>query len=165
MNLVQTGHRKQAGPADGELMTELSDLCEGGYPQQMFACPFSFSPPTDHLWNHGSDTCCPSAPVQLLSQPSPKSFPPWASGSPPSCHSDPHLPGSCFYQLHTRAGPFAPEGVDFGAGVGGTVSPCGLQVEWQSASPPSPAVLQSHFQAFGSLLHPPPVQHPRSFTQ
>ncbi|CAJ1060460.1 LOW QUALITY PROTEIN: mesoderm induction early response protein 2 [Xyrichtys novacula] len=150
---------------DGELVTGLSDLCGDRCPQQLFACPFSLLP-MDDLQDPGSGTCCPSAPVQLLLQPSPQSSL-WACGSPPSCHNDPHLPGSCFYQLHMCGGPFVDESHDCGAAGDGTVSPCGLQVEFSlpPASPPSPAVLPSHFQAFGSLLHPSPVQHPRSLTK
>uniref|UniRef100_UPI0037E96AE1 LOW QUALITY PROTEIN: mesoderm induction early response protein 2 n=1 Tax=Semicossyphus pulcher TaxID=241346 RepID=UPI0037E96AE1 len=135
---------------DGELVMGLSDLCGDGCPQQLFACPFSL-PPMDDLRDPGSDSCCPSAPTQLQSQSSPRSsF--WAGGSPPSCHDDPRLPGSCFYQLHMRGGPFVSEGLDCGAAGGGTDSPRGLQVEFSlpSASPPSPAVLPSHFQAFAA---------------
>lgn len=143
----------------------LSDLCGDRCPQQLFACPFSLLP-MDDLRDPGSGTSCPSASVQLLAQSSPQTSL-WACGSPPSCHDDPHLPGSCFYQLHMRGGPFDCEGRDCGAAGGGTVPPCELQVEFSlpPASPPSPAVLPSHFQAFGSLLHPSPVQHPRSITQ
>lgn len=168
---VQTDHRKQAGPAGkegGELMMGLSDLGGNGCPQQLFGCPFSLSP-VDDLRDPGSGNCqsCPSAPVQLQSQPSPQSCQ-WADGSPPFCHDDHHLPGSCFYQLHMCGGPFVSESPDCGTAGGGTGSPHGLQVEFSlspSASPPSSAVLPSHFQAFGSLLHPSPVQHPRSLTQ
>ncbi|KAL7396721.1 hypothetical protein ABVT39_010794 [Epinephelus coioides] len=165
MNLVQTGHRKQAGPADGELVMGLSDLCGDGCPQQLFGCPFSL-PPMDDLRDAGSGSCCPSALVQLQSQPSPQSSQ-WAGGSPPSCHDDHRLQGSCFYQLHMCGGPFVSEGPDCDAAGGGTGSPHGLQVEFSlpSASPPSSSVLPSHFQTFGSLLHPSPVQHPRSLTQ
>ncbi|XP_042368148.1 mesoderm induction early response protein 2 isoform X2 [Plectropomus leopardus] len=165
MNSVQTGHRKQAGPADGELVMELSDLCGDGCPQQLFGCPFSL-PPMDDLRDPGSSSCCPSALVQLQSQPSPQSSQ-WAGGSPPSCHDDHRLPGSCFYQLHMCGGPFASEGPDCDTAGGGTGSAHGLQVEFSlpSASPPSSSVLPSHFQAFGSLLHSSPVQHPRSLTQ
>nr|XP_029135849.1 mesoderm induction early response protein 2 [Labrus bergylta] len=168
MNSVQTGHRKQAGPAgkeDGELMMGLSDLCGDECPQQLLACPFSL-PPMDPLRHPGSGTCCPSAPNQLLSQPSPQNSP-WSCGSPLSCHADPHLQGSCFYQLHMRGGPFVSDGLDCGEEGGVNVSPFGMQLEFglPSVSHPSPAVLPSHFQAFGSLLHPSPVQHPRSLTQ
>ncbi|XP_035509773.1 mesoderm induction early response protein 2 [Morone saxatilis] len=163
---VQAGLRKQAGPADGELVMGLSDLCGDGCPQQLFGCPFSL-PPMDDLQEPSSGSCCPSAPVQLQSQPSPQSSQ-WAGGSPSSCHDDHRLQGSCFYQLHMRGGPFVSEGPDCGTAGGGTGSPHGLQVEFSlspSASPPSSAVLPSHFQTFGSLLHPSPVQHPRSLTQ
>ncbi|XP_028443081.1 mesoderm induction early response protein 2 isoform X1 [Perca flavescens] len=168
MNSVQTGHRKQAGPAgkeDGELVMGLSDLCGDGCPQQLFGCPFSL-PPMDGLRDPDSGSCCPSALVQLQSPPSLQSSQ-WAGGSPPSCHDDYRLPGSCFYQLHMYSGPFVSEGPDCDAAGGGTGSPHGLQVEFSlpSASPPSSSVLPSHFQAFGSLLHFSPVQHPRSLTQ
>ncbi|XP_059197719.1 mesoderm induction early response protein 2 isoform X2 [Centropristis striata] len=150
---------------DGELVMGLSDLCADGCPQQLFGCPFSL-PPMDGLRDHGSGSCCPSALVQLQSQPSPQSSQ-WAGGSPPSCHDDHHLPGSCFYQLHMCSGPFVSEGPECDTADGGAGSPHGLQVEFSlpSASPPSSSVLPSHFQAFGSLLHPSPVQHPRSLTQ
>lgn len=165
MNSVQTGHRKQAGPEDGELVMELSDLCGDGCPQQLFACPFSL-PPMDDLRGPGPGSCCPSSLVQFQSQPSPRSSQ-WAGGSPPSCHDDHCLPGSCFYQLHMCSGPFVPEGPDCDPAGGGTGSHHGLQVEFSlpSSSPPSSSVLPSHFQALGSLLHPSPVQHPRSLTQ
>lgn len=164
MTSVQTGHRKQAGPADGELVMGLSDLCGDRCPQQLFGCPFSL-PPMDDLSDH--DPGRPSAPLQLQSQPSTQSSQ-WAAGSPPSCHDDCRLPGSCFYQLHMHGGAFVSEDPDCGAAGGGAGSPHGLQVEFSlspSASPPSSAVLPSHFQAFGSLLHASPVQHPRSLTQ
>lgn len=144
----------------------LSDLCGDGCPQQLFGCPFSL-PPMDDLRDLGSGTCCPSVPVQLQSQPSPLSSQ-WAGRSPPSCHDDLRLPGSCFYQLHMCSGPLVPEGPDCGTACSGTGSTHGLQVEFSlspSASPPSSALLPSHFQAFGSLPHPSPVQHPRSLTQ
>lgn len=166
MTSVQTGHRKQAGPADGELVMGLSDFCGDGCPQQLFGCPFSL-PPMDDLQDPGTSSCCLPAPVQLQSQPSPRS-PQWAGGSPPSCLDDHGLPGSCFYHLHMRGGPLVSEGPECGAAGGGAGSPRGLQVEFSlspSASPPSSAVLPSHFQAFGSLLHASPVQHPRSLTQ
>ncbi|XP_074491574.1 mesoderm induction early response protein 2 isoform X2 [Sebastes fasciatus] len=150
---------------DGELVMELSDLCGDGCPQQLFGCPFSL-PPMDDLGDPGSGSCCPSALVQLRSQPSPRSSQ-WAGGSPPSCHDDHRLPGSCFYQLHMCSGPFVSEGPDCDAAGGGTGSHHGLQVEFSlpSASPPSSSVLPSHFQALGSLLHSSPVQHLRSLTQ
>ncbi|KAM9358131.1 mesoderm induction early response protein 2 [Symphorus nematophorus] len=151
---------------DGELVMGLSDLCGDGCPQQLFGCPFSLLP-MDDLQDPGSGSCCPSAPVQLHSQSSPQICQ-WANGSPPSCHDDHQLPGSCFYQLHMRGGPFVSEGPDCGTAGGGAGSPHGLQVGFSlspSASPPSSSVLPSHFQAFGSLLHPSPVQHPRSLTQ
>ncbi|KAK5870206.1 hypothetical protein PBY51_024860 [Eleginops maclovinus] len=140
---------------DGALVTGLSDLCGDGCPQQLLGCPFSLLP-LDDLRDPGSTSCCPSA--QLQSQPPPQ----W---SPPSCHDDPHLSGSCFYQLHMCGGPFVSEDGD--AAGGGTVTPNGLQVEFSlpSASPPSSSVLPSHFQALGSLLHASPVQHPSPLTQ
>lgn len=151
---------------DGELVTGLSNLCGDGCPEQLFGCPFSL-PPMDDLQDHGSGSCCPSGPVELQSQPSPQS-PHWTGGSSASCHNDHCLPGSCFYQLHMRGGHFVSEGPDCSTAVDGTGSSHGLQVEFRlspSSSPPSSAVLPSHFQTFGSLLHPSPVQHPRSLTQ
>lgn len=151
---------------DGEMVMGLSDLCGDAYPQQLFGCPFSL-PPMDDLQDSDSASCCPSASVELQSQPSPQSSL-WAGGSPPSCHDNHRLPGSCFYQLHMRGGPFVSESPDCGTAGDGTGSPHGLQVEFSlspSASPPSSAVLPSHFQVFGSLLHPSPVQHPHSLTQ
>ncbi|KAK5931148.1 hypothetical protein CgunFtcFv8_027319 [Champsocephalus gunnari] len=143
MNSLQAGHRTQAGPADGALV---SDLCGDGCPQ--FDCPFSLLP-LDHLRDPGSGSCCPSAQLQPPPQ--------W---SPPSRHEDPRLSGPCFYQLHMCGGPFISEDGD--AAGGGTPPPHGLQVEFSlpSASPPSSSVLPSHFQTLGGLLHSSPVQHP-----
>ncbi|XP_054458609.1 mesoderm induction early response protein 2 [Anoplopoma fimbria] len=168
MNSVQTGHRKQAGPAgkeDGELVIRSSDLCGEECPQQLFGCPFSL-PHMEDLRDPDSDSCCPSALVQLQSQPFPQSSQ-WAGGSPLSSHDDHCLPGSCFYQLHMCSGPFVSEGPDCETAGGGTGSHHGRQVEFSlpSASPPSSSALPSHFQALGSLLHPSAVQHPRSLTQ
>ncbi|XP_070765003.1 LOW QUALITY PROTEIN: mesoderm induction early response protein 2 [Enoplosus armatus] len=135
---------------DDELVMGLSDLCGDGCPQQLFGCPFSL-PPMDDLRDPGSGSC-PSAPVQLQSQSSPKSSQ-WASGSSPSCHDNHHLPGSCFYQLHMHGGPFVSEGPDCATAGSGTGSSHGLQVEFSlspSPSPPSSAVLPSHFQAFAA---------------
>ncbi|KAG8003650.1 Mesoderm induction early response protein 2, partial [Nibea albiflora] len=151
---------------DGELVMGLSDLCSDGCPQQLFGCPFTL-PPMDDLRDAGSGSCCSPASVQLQSQPSPQSCQ-WASGSPPSCNDDHRLQGSCFYQLHMHGGPFVSEGPDCGAAGGLTGPPPRLQVDFSlspSASPPSPAVLPSHFHAFGSLLRSSPVQHPRSLTK
>ncbi|XP_034738049.1 mesoderm induction early response protein 2 isoform X3 [Etheostoma cragini] len=150
---------------DGELVMGLSDLYGDGCPQQLFGCPFSL-PPMDGLRDPDSGGCCPSALVQLQSPPSLQSSQ-RAGGSPPSCHDNYSLPGSCFYQLHMCSGPFVSEGPDCETAGGGTGSPHGLQVEFSlpSASPPSSSVLPSHFQAFGSLLHSSPVQHPHSLTQ
>ncbi|XP_023133549.1 mesoderm induction early response protein 2 [Amphiprion ocellaris] len=147
---------------DGELVMGLSELCGDDCPQQLFGCPFSL-PPIHDLRDSGSDSCCPSAPVQLQSQPSAQASQ-WSS---PSHHDDHGLPNPCFYQLHMRGGPFVSEGPDCGTAGGEAGAPHRLQVEFSlpSASPPSSAVLPSHFQAFGSLLHPSPVQHPRSLTQ
>ncbi|XP_068563340.1 mesoderm induction early response protein 2 [Cebidichthys violaceus] len=150
---------------DGELVMGPSDLCGDGCPQQLFGCPFSL-PPLDDLRDPGSDSCCPSALVQLQAQPFPESSQ-WAGGSPLSCHDDHCLPGSCFYQLHMCSGPFVSEGPDCDTAGRGGGSHHGLQVEISlpSASPPSSSALPSHFQALGSLLHPSPVQHARSLTQ
>uniref|UniRef100_A0A3B4U1H1 Mesoderm induction early response 1, family member 2 n=1 Tax=Seriola dumerili TaxID=41447 RepID=A0A3B4U1H1_SERDU len=136
-----------------------------GCPQQLFGCPFSL-PPMDDLQEPGSDRCCSSAAVQLQSQSSALSSQ-WACGSPPSCNDDHCLPGSCFFQLHMRGGPFVSDVPNCGTPGGGTGAPHGLQVEFSlpSASPPSSAVLPSHFQPFGGLLHPSPVKHSRSLTQ
>lgn len=168
MNSVQTGHRKQAGPAgqeDDELVMGSSDVCGDGYPRQLIGCPFSL-PPLDDLRDPGSDGCCPSALGELPSQPFPQSSQ-WAGGSPLSCPDDHCLPGSCFYQLHMCSGPFVPEGPDCDAAGGASGSHHGVQVEFSlpSASPPSSSALPSHFQALGSLLHPTTVQHLRSLTQ
>ncbi|KAK2835589.1 hypothetical protein Q5P01_016073 [Channa striata] len=148
LDLDKQGHRKQAGPADGELVMGLSELCGDNCPQQMIGCPFS-SVPMDDSQDPGSETCCLSAPVLLQSQPSAHSSS-CAYGSPPSCHADHHLPDSCFYQLHMRGGPFVSEGSDCAAAADGTGAPHGPQVEFSlpSTSPPSSAVLPSHFQAF-----------------
>ncbi|XP_034439857.1 mesoderm induction early response protein 2 [Hippoglossus hippoglossus] len=148
---------------DGELVMGLSELCGDGCPQQLFGCPFSLQP-LDDLRDPGSDSCCPSAPVQLQSQPSALSSQS-ACGSPPCCHDDHCLPGSCFYQLHMLGGPFVPEDPDC-APSGATGGPHGLQVEFSlpSASPPSSTLLPSHFQAIGGLQHPSALQH-RSLTQ
>ncbi|TKS74552.1 Mesoderm induction early response protein 2 [Collichthys lucidus] len=153
---------------DGELVMGLSDLCSDGCPQQLqFGCPFTL-PPMDDLRDAGSGSCCSSASVQLQSQPPPQSCQ-WVSGSPPSCSDDHRLQGSCFYQLHMHGGPFVSEGPDCGAAGRLTGSPHRLQVDFSlspsAASPPSPAVLPSHFHAFGSLLRSSPVQHPRSLTK
>ncbi|XP_023261029.1 mesoderm induction early response protein 2-like isoform X1 [Seriola lalandi dorsalis] len=150
---------------DGELVMGLSELCGDRCPQQLFDCPFSL-PPMDDLQEPGSDRCCSSAAVQLQSQSSALSSQ-WACGSPPSCNDDHCLPGSCFFQLHMRGGPFVSDVPNCGTPGGGTGAPHGLQVEFSlpSASPPSSAVLPSHFQPFGSLLHPSPVKHSRSLTQ
>ncbi|XP_029684092.1 mesoderm induction early response protein 2 isoform X2 [Takifugu rubripes] len=146
---------------DGELATVPSDTCGDG-------CPFSFSP-VDDLQDPGSDLHCPSAPFELQSPPSPQCSH-WTIGSPiQSCHNNHCLcfPGSCFYQLDTPAGRFVPERRDCGTMVDATDSH-ELQVEFRlspPASPPSSAVLASHFQAFGGLTQPSPVQHPHSVTQ
>ncbi|XP_072245721.1 mesoderm induction early response protein 2 [Leuresthes tenuis] len=154
MTSVCTGLRKQAGPADGELVMSLSELCGDECSQQLFECPFSF-PSMDDLRDPGSDSCCPSAPVQLQSQPSAQSSQ-WVCGNSPSPHDDHSLRNSCFYHLHMRGGPFVSDGSDCGAAGGGADAPRRLQVELSlpSSSPSSPAVLSSHFQAFGNLLHP-----------
>ena len=150
---------------DDELVMGLSELCGDGCPQQLIGCPLSL-PPMDDLRDPGSDSCRPSATVQFQSQPS-AMISQWTCGSPPSNHDDHCLPGSCFYQLHMRGGPFVSEDPNCGTLGSGTGAPNGLQLEFSlpSASPPSSAVLSSHFQAFGNLLHPASVQHSHSLTQ
>ncbi|KAM6921982.1 mesoderm induction early response protein 2 [Xenentodon cancila] len=148
---------------DGELVS-LSELCGDRCPQRLFECPFSF-PSADDLRDPGSDGRHPSAPVQLQSQASAQSSR-WACENSPS-QDDRGLRNSCFFQLHVRGGPFASEGSDCGTAGGGADAPHRLQVEFSlpSASPSSPALLSSRFQAFDSLLHPSSLQHPRSLTQ
>lgn len=133
--------------ADGELMMSLSELCGDECTQQLFECPFSFRPMDDPQLP-GSGICL----IQLQSQPSAQS-PEWAA---PSHHDDHGLLNSCFYQLHMRGGPLFSEGSDCDPAGGGTHAPCGLQVEFglPSTSTSSTAVLSSHSQVFGSLLHP-----------
>lgn len=138
----------------------LSELCGDACPQQLFSFPL---PLTDALPDPGPGPGCPSAPVQLQS---PSCSSQWAGASPPSCHGDLRLPGSCFYQLHLHPGPFVPQDCGAAAG-GGSGAPCGLQVELGLSPPASPSpscALPSHFRALGSLLHPSPVQQPRSLT-
>lgn len=150
---------------DGGLVTGLSNLCDDRCPQQLFGCPFSPSP-VDNLQDPGSDSCL-SAPFELQSQPSPQCSH-WTGGSPTSCRKDHYIPSSCFYQLDMHGRHFVSECPDSSTAVDGTGTSHGLQVEFRlspSASPPSSAVLPSHFQAFGSLLQPSPVQHPSSLTQ
>lgn len=126
----------------------LSELCGDGCPQQLIGSPFPM-PPMDDQRDPGPESCCPSAPVHLQSQLSAQSSH-WACGRPPVCHDDHSLPGSCFYHLHMHGGTFASEGPDFGAAADGTGAPHGSLVEFSlpSTSPPSSAVLPSHFQAF-----------------
>ncbi|XP_028260418.1 mesoderm induction early response protein 2 [Parambassis ranga] len=145
---------------DGDLVMGLSELCADECPQQLFGCPFSL-PPMGNQQDPGSDSCCPSAPVQLQTQPSAQS-PQWACGSSPSHHDNHGLQNPCFYQLHMRGGPFVSDGPDSGTAGGGAGAPHRLRVEFSLPSVSSPS---SHFQAFGSLLHPSPIQHPRSLTQ
>ncbi|KAG7513584.1 mesoderm induction early response protein 2-like isoform X1 [Solea senegalensis] len=130
---------------DGELVTGLSELCGDRYPQQRFGCLFSLQPMDDPR-DPGLVSCCPSAPIQLQSQPSALSSQS-RCGSPLCCYDDHCLPGSCFYQLHMRGGPFVTDNLDCSSvGAGGAP---GLQVDFSlpSASPPSSSVLASHFQA------------------
>lgn len=150
---------------DGELVTGLSELCGDRCPQQLFGCPFSL-PTIDDLRDPDSGSCCPSVQARLKSQPSSQSSQ-CTCGGPPSCHDDHCLRGPCFFQLHMRGRPFVSEGPDCGAAGSMTDSPHRLQVEFSlpCVSPPSSAVLPSHLQAYGSLLHPSPIQHPRSLTQ
>lgn len=166
MTSVHSGHRQQVEqPADGELVMGLSELCGDECPQQLFGCPFSL-PPIDGLQESGSDSCCPSAPVQLQSQLFAETSQ-WACGNSPALHDNHGLPNSCFFQLHMRGEHLLSEGPDCGTVSGGASASHMLQVEFSlpSSSSSSTAVLPSHFQAFGSLLHPSPVQHPRSLTQ
>ncbi|CAN9500469.1 unnamed protein product [Ophioblennius macclurei] len=157
---------------------ELSQLCDDQCPQQPLGCPSSL-PPTKDLQDPTSDRRCPPASVQHRSQFSAQS-PPWAFGSSPSPHhihddnDDVHNhQSSCFYQLHMQGGSFVSSGTDCGEAGGGGGGGGGvgvshrLQVEFSlpSTSPSSSAVLPSHFQVLGSLLHPSPVQQPRFLTQ
>lgn len=143
----------------------LSELCGDECPQQLFGCPFSL-PPIDGLQESGSDSCCPSAPVQLQSQLFAETSQ-WACGNSPALHDNHGLPNSCFFQLHMRGEHLLSEGPDCGTVSSGASASHMLQVEFSlpSSSSSSTAVLPSHFQAFSSLLHPSPVQHPRSLTQ
>ncbi|KAF7663075.1 hypothetical protein LDENG_00218850 [Lucifuga dentata] len=101
-------HRKQAGPADGELLMDLSETCACRCPHQLFSCRFSL-PSMDDLQDSDPGSCCPSAPAQLQSQSSAESSQ-RACDSPLSHnHGNRHLIGSCFYQLHMR-GPFVSGG-------------------------------------------------------
>ncbi|MEQ2257044.1 hypothetical protein ILYODFUR_030403 [Ilyodon furcidens] len=153
MTSVHTRHRKQAGPADGELVMSLSELCADEYPQQLFDCPFSF-PSMDELPDPDSDR--PSAPLQLQSQPSDQCSE-WAHGNPPFHRDDNHsFLNSCFYQLHMHGRPLVSDGRGCGAAGGGDHASHRLQVEFNlpSTSASSPTVLSSNFQAIGSLLHP-----------
>lgn len=157
MNWVQTGHRKQAGPADGELVPGLSGLCADGCPSQLFGWPSSL-PPMDDLQGPDSAGCCPSVPAEPQSCLQGVHWSPAASCHAARCHPEP-----CLYQLNMHGGHFlaAEDG-------GSSASSRGLQVEFRlspSASPPLPATLLSPFHTFSSLLRTPPVQHPRSLTQ
>lgn len=120
---------------DGESVMGLSELCGEECPQQLIGCcPFPL-PSMGHLQHPDSQSCCPSALC-------PESH--WA------CGDDPSLPGSCFYHLHMHGGPLASEGPDFGTAAGGNSGPHVPHVEFSlpSTSPPSSAVISSHFQAF-----------------
>lgn len=159
-----TGHRKQAGPADGELVMDLSELCASRCPQQLLSCRFSL-PSMDDLQDPGPGSWCPSAPAQLQSQSSVKSSQ-RACDSPPSHHGSHHLIGSCFYQLHMH-GPFVSGDPDSDRAGRGTDAPHRMQVEFSlpSASSSSSAMLPLPFEAFGSLLCTPPIQHSHSLSQ
>lgn len=150
MTSILTHHRKQAGPADGELVMSLSELVADKCPQQLFDCPFSF-PSMDELQDPDSDR--PSTPAQLQSQLSDECTG-WACEDPPSHRDDDHgFLNSCFYQLHMDGRPFVSDGPSCGTAGGGAHR---LQVEFSlpSTSASSSAVLSSSLQAFGSLLHP-----------
>ncbi|XP_029938627.1 mesoderm induction early response protein 2 [Salarias fasciatus] len=153
------------GKHDGKLVMELSQLCGDQCPQQLFGCPSSL-PPMNNLQDPTSDRCCPSALIQRPSQSSAQSSQ-WAFGGSPSHHDDHGLRNPCFYQLHMQGGSFVSAGSDCGAAGGGPGASHRLQVEFSlpSTSPSSSAALPSHFQAFGSLLHPSPIQHQRFLTQ
>uniref|UniRef100_A0A3P8UF18 Mesoderm induction early response 1, family member 2 n=1 Tax=Cynoglossus semilaevis TaxID=244447 RepID=A0A3P8UF18_CYNSE len=139
---------------DGELVMGLSELYEDLRPQQLFSGPFSLQSKED-LQDPGLETCCPSAPDQLLF-PHSALHPQLVCRGPQCCHDDHSLPGSCFYQLHMRGGPFVPEDMDCTppAGAGGGAH--GLQVELSvpSFSPPSSTVFPSHLQTIGNRLQP-----------
>lgn len=151
------------GP-DGELVMGLSDLCASGCPQKLFGCHFSL-PSMDDPQDPGPSSCCSSASAQLQSQSSPQSSQ-WACGSPASLHDNQHLLGSCFYQLHMH-GPFVPGAPDSDAAESGIGALHRMQVEFSlpSASSSSSALLPSPFEAFGSLLQAPSLQHSHSLTQ
>uniref|UniRef100_A0A8C7YLU4 Mesoderm induction early response 1, family member 2 n=1 Tax=Oryzias sinensis TaxID=183150 RepID=A0A8C7YLU4_9TELE len=140
---------------DGELVMSLSELCGEECPPQLFDRPFSefLADPRDP----GPAGCCASAPDQTLS-------PPWACGASACPREDHGLQNSCFYQLHMQQGAFAPEELSYGAAGDGAGAPHRLQVEYDLplAPPSSPAGFSSHFQTFGSVLYPLPVQdsHP-----
>ncbi|XP_041863055.1 mesoderm induction early response protein 2 isoform X2 [Melanotaenia boesemani] len=156
--------KKETKSHDDELVMSLSELCGDECPQQLFECPFSF-PSMDNLRDPGSESCCPSSPVQLQSQPLAQSSQ-WACQSSPSHRDDHGLRSSCFYQLHMHGEHFASEGSDCGTAGEGADTPHRLQMDFSLPSaPPSSSVFSSHFQVFGSLLHPSPIQHPRSLTQ
>ncbi|KAM9848413.1 mesoderm induction early response protein 2 [Aulostomus maculatus] len=114
---------------DGELVTGLSEMCGDGCPQQLFGGPFSL-PPIKDLQDPVSGSFCPTAGAQLQSQPSPQSSQ-CACEDPPSCHDDHCLPGSCFFQLHMRDGPFTSEGPD--CGTAGDVTDSPIECRWNLA--------------------------------
>lgn len=162
MTSLQTGYRKQAGPADGRVAVELSELCGD---QRLFECPSSVTPMND-VRGAASDSRCLPTSVQHLSQVSAQSSP-WAFGSCPSPHDDRSLRNPCYYQLQVQGGSLVSTGSNCDTQGSGAGASHRLQVELSlpSTSPSSSAVLPSHFQAFGSLLHPSPVQRPGFLTQ
>lgn len=140
-------------------MPALSELL--GWPSSL--------PPTDDLQEPGSASCCPSVPAEPQSCLQGLRWSPAASFHAARRPSDP-----CLYQLDMHGGHFLASGeLDCSAAEDGSLaaSSGGLQVALRlspSTSPPSSsssAALPSPFRTFSSLLHAPPVQHPRSLTQ
>lgn len=160
MTSVQTGHRKQAGPADGELVSGLSELCADRCPQQLFGCPLSL-PPVQDLPDPVSYR------GQLRSQPSLHSSQ-CACEDPPSRHvAEGPFPGTCFIQLHMRDGPLVSQGPDC-VPAGDMTNPS-LGCRWDLAHrvPHLPQLLSSHHisRRFPPCCAPTAVQYPHSLTQ
>lgn len=122
-------------------MTGPSELRGDRCPQQLFGCPFSL-PPIGDLRDPVPGSC-PSAHAQLQSQPSPQSSQ-CDCEDPPSCHDDRRLPGSCFFQLHMRDGPFISESLDCGTAGDGIDSPTGCRWDLACCVPHLPQLLSSH---------------------
>ncbi|KAM9832167.1 LOW QUALITY PROTEIN: mesoderm induction early response protein 2 [Neosynchiropus ocellatus] len=144
---VQTGFRKQAEPADVEMLSRMSELHSSGATTLLSG----FTLPTeDQLLTS------PSAPVQVLSQP----------GPPSSQWSRPESPSCLFLQLHGLDGSCPPVGPQRRAPRAET--DLSVRGRWNSTccvSRISSAVLPSRLQALGSLLQRPLAYHRRSLTQ